>query len=68
MEKLRFLDKTKNFQERKNISNWWKEQINIYGQEVTYFSSLAQLSSMHTLYGEDVESGFSEGKKLILSL
>jgi hypothetical protein len=68
MEKLRFLDKTKNFQERKNISNWWKEQINIYGQEVTYFSGLAQLSSMHTLYGEDVESGFSEGKKLIVQL
>jgi hypothetical protein len=68
METVRFLDKSKNFQERKNFSNWWREQISMFGQEVNYFSSLVQLSSMNPLYGEDVESGFSEGKKLIVQL
>jgi len=68
METLRFLDKKRNFQERQNISNWWKEQIKLYGQQVCYFSSLASLSSMHPLYGEDVESGFSRGKRLVVQL
>jgi hypothetical protein len=68
MEKLRFLDKTRNFQERKNFSNWWKEQIKIYGQEISYFSNLARLEDMNPLYGEDIESGFSSGKRLIVQL
>lgn len=68
MEKVRFLDKSRNLQERKNFSNWWKEQINLYGQEVNYFSNLFNLSSMNVLYGEDVSSGYSEGKKLIVQL
>jgi hypothetical protein len=68
MEKLRFLDKSRNIQERKNFSNWWKEQINIFGQEVTYYTNNSQLSSMTSLYGEDVISGYSEGKKLIVQL
>jgi hypothetical protein len=68
METVRFLDKLTNFQERKNFSYWWKEQISMYGQEVNYFSSLVQLSAMNSLYGEDVASGYSEGKKLIVQL
>jgi hypothetical protein len=68
MEKLRFLDKTRNIQERRNFSNWWKEQINIYGQEVTYYTNSSALSSMTSLYGEDVISGYSEGKPLIVQL
>jgi hypothetical protein len=68
MEKVRFLDKSRNIQERRNFSNWWKEQIKIYGQEVNYFSNLSQLSAMNSLYGEDVSAGYSEGKKLIVQL
>jgi len=68
MENLRFLDKSRNGQERKNISNWWKEQINIYGQEIMYYTNNAQLSTMNSLYGEDVISGYSEGQKLIIQI
>lgn len=68
MEKVRFLDKSRNFQERLNFSNWWKEQISMYGQEVNFFSNLSNLNSMNPLYGEDPAAGYGEGKKLIVQL
>ena len=68
MENLRYLNKTKNQTERQNFSNWWKEQINIYGQEVSYYSNTAPLSSFNFLYGEKPDGGFTDGKPLIVLL
>lgn len=68
MEKVRFLDKSRNFQERLNFSNWWKEQISMYGQEVNFFSNLSKINEMNPLYGEDPASGFADGKRLIVQL
>lgn len=68
MESLRFLNKQINLQERLNFSNWWLEQINIFGQDVTYYSNQTTLSGSNPLYGEDPAAGFSNGKNMILLL
>lgn len=66
MEKLRYLDKSNNLNQRQYISSLWKEQIEIYGQEIEFYTNNSSLSSMHPLYGEDQSHGFSDPKKLIV--
>lgn len=68
MESVRFLNKKINLNERTNFDNWNKEQIQMYGQEIKFFSNLTSLTSVDTLYGEDTVSGFGEGKELIVLL
>jgi hypothetical protein len=66
METLRYLNKTFNQNERQNFSNWWKEQISIYGQEIVYYSNQTSLSGSNPLYGEQPDAGFSEGQTMIV--
>lgn len=68
MESLRFLNKQINSNERNNFSRWWKEQINIYGQEVDYYFNNAVISEMNPLYGEQPNTSFQDPEKLILLL
>ncbi len=37
-DKVRYLNKNNNANERENYSKWWKEQIEHYGTSVDYFS------------------------------
>lgn len=66
METLRYLNKQFNQHERQNFSNWWKEQIQIYGQEITYFTNQTSLSGSNVLYGEQPDAGFGEGHNMIV--
>lgn len=68
MAKLRYLNKKLNLNERKLISSQWREQIEIYGQEVNYYSNKATLDTMNPLYGEDPNSGYLKPRKIILLL
>jgi hypothetical protein len=68
MEKLRYLNKQINANERNLFSNYWHEQINIYGQEINFFSNKSSLSAMNVLYGEEPSAGFLEGQKMIVLL
>jgi hypothetical protein len=68
MARLRYQNKKLNLNERRLISAQWREQIEIYGQEVNYYSNKATLDTMHPLYGEDPNSGFLTPKKLVLLL
>lgn len=68
MEKLRFLNKKINHQERKNFSNWWYEQINIYGQEVSYYTNQTTLSSAYQFYGENIGAGFGAPNDMVVLL
>jgi hypothetical protein len=68
MEKVRFLNKKINANERSNFNRWNKEQIEMFGQEVKFFSNLTSLSAADSLYGEDVISGFGQGKELVVLL
>lgn len=68
MEKLRYLNKRINHQERKNFSNWWYEQINIYGQEIDYYTNQTTLSSAYQFYGENIDVGFGDPNKMVVLL
>jgi hypothetical protein len=68
MEKLRYLNKKINHQERKNFSNWWYEQINIYGQEIEYYTNQTSLSSAYQFYGENIDVGFGQPNKMVVLL
>ena len=65
---LRFLDKERNANEILNFSSWWKEQLQIYGQEVTYYTSNYSLSGHDAVYGEHTTKTFSDGKKMIMGV
>ena len=68
METLRFLNKKINTNERNNFDNWWKEQIQIYGQEVLFYSNGTTLPSAYFLYGEEPTTEYVESHSLILLL
>ncbi|NBO36535.1 hypothetical protein EBU91_03220 [bacterium] len=68
MEKLRYLNKHTNLQERINFSGWWREQIEIYGQEISYYSNTTTLSASYFLYGEDPAAGFNGPKEMTVLL
>jgi hypothetical protein len=68
MEKLRFLNKGVNQNELNNFDNWWYEQIEIYGQEIKFYSNQASLTGMNVLYGEEPDAGFATAKPLIVLL
>lgn len=68
MEKLRYLNKHFNQQERSNFNGWWKEQIEIFGQEVSYYSNTTTLSASNFLYGEEPDAGFNGPKELVVLL
>jgi hypothetical protein len=68
MESLRYLNKGVNTQERQNFSNWWYEQISIFGQEIHYYTNQSTLTGMNVLYGEEPDAGFAASKNLIVLL
>jgi hypothetical protein len=68
MEKLRYLNKNNNYNERQLFSNWWKEQIEINGQELNYYVNKSALSGMNVLYGEEPSAGFDLPKPLLVLL
>ena len=68
METLRYLDKSKNQNERGLFSSYWKEQIHIYGQQINYFCNKSSLSGMNVLYGEEPDAGFLQAQPMIVLL
>jgi hypothetical protein len=68
METLRYLNKGINANERGNFSNWWYEQINIYGQSIRYYTNQSTLSGMNVLYGEDPDAGFAGFEEMTVLL
>lgn len=68
MEKVRFLDKRFNQNERRNFWFWWKEQIEMFGQTTEYYATNASLSAMNFLYGEQPDLSYQTGKPLVVLL
>lgn len=68
METVRFLDKSINQNERGLFSNYWKEQINMYGQQINFFSNKTSLSGLNVLYGEQPNAGYLDSQNLIVLL
>lgn len=66
MQKVRYLDKTINDNERSLVSGYWKEQINHYGAEVTYYTHGYTLSTHYYLYGEDTTAAFVSAGPMVM--
>jgi len=65
-DKVRYLNKNNNANERENYSKWWKEQIEHYGTSVTYFTHGYTLTGHNFVYGEDPTSTFVKFSDVII--
>ena len=65
---LRFTKKDVNQNERDNYTRWYKEQIELYGTEVDYYSSNYALSAHDFLYGEQPAQKYSDPVKIVIAL
>lgn len=66
MQKVRYLDKKINDNERSLVSGYWKEQIEHYGAEVTYYTHGYTLSTHYYLYGEDTTAAFVSAGPMVM--
>jgi len=67
-ECFRFTDKDNNEAERITYSNYWREQINLYGQKVGYYVNNFSLSSADLLYGEEPLQRYSPPQMIIMAV
>lgn len=63
---LRFTDKEKNTAERSLYSNYWREQIDLYGQKILYYKNLYNLQNADNTYGEMPLNQFEAPKEMIM--
>jgi hypothetical protein len=63
---VRYLRKTTNAGERALYSNYWKEQINLYGTFVDYFPYNYRLSAHDFIYGEQPTAEFAPSKGMVM--
>jgi hypothetical protein len=66
MEKIRYLNKNINDNERLLVSNYWREQIEHYGTQVTYYTHGYSLSTHNFLYGEDPTMPFVSAGPVVM--
>lgn len=65
---FRYTDKEKNADERNLISNYWREQINLYGQKVGYIVNNTTTLSADMLYGEQPTQAYSPPQFIIMAI
>ena len=65
---LRYTDKANNYGERLMYSNWWKEQIELYGQKVLYYRNKYNVQTADNIYGEQPLAGFLTPQPLIMGV
>lgn len=61
---FRFTDKANSECEREVFSDYWQEQLRLYGQEISYYVNNYALSAHDGLYGEDPTRTFSAPQTL----
>ncbi|NBW57199.1 hypothetical protein EBR43_05325 [bacterium] len=67
-ECIRYTDKENNQSERLVISNYWREQINLYGQKVGYIVNNTTTLSADMLYGEQPTQRYSPPRNIIIAI
>jgi hypothetical protein len=63
-----FTNKDNNLSEQILQSNYWREQINLYGQRVDYYVNNFTLSSSDLLYGEEPTQQFSIPQRIKMAI
>jgi hypothetical protein len=67
-ECIRFTDKNNNQSERIIQSNYWREQISLYGQQVNYYVNTFSLLSADNLYGEQPTQQFAPPLPIVIAI
>jgi hypothetical protein len=65
---MRFTDKNNNQGERILQSNYWREQINLYGQQCLYYVNTYSTLSADNLYGEQPTQQFAPPLPFVIAL
>jgi len=65
---FRYTDKNNNESERNMYSNYWREQLNLYGQKVLYYTSTFSTLSADLLYGEQPTQEYAPPLPLIIGV
>lgn len=65
---LRFTDKQNNWCERNLYSNYWREQIALYGQAVSYQRNMYNVLSADNIYGEQPLQAFEDPRQLVMAV
>ena len=65
---MRYLNKDLNSSERNNFSNWWKEEIQMFGQEVDYYVNTYSLTGADNIYGEHPTATFTGPVSIVMML
>lgn len=65
---LRYTDKENNAAERLVYSNYWREQIDMYGQKVLYYRNKYNVETADNIYGEQPLAGFLAPQPLIMGI
>ena len=65
---VRFTDKQNNQNERLLFSNYWREQLNLFGQQVLYYVNTFNTLSADMLYGEQPTQQFAPPLPLIIAV
>ena len=65
---FRYTDKQNNACERNTISNYWREQINLYGQKVGYIVNNTTTLSADMLYGEHPTQAYSPPQYIVIAM
>lgn len=63
-ERVRYLNKDANLNERTLFKNYWREQISHYGVTVNYYTNLTNNQNVDKIYGEAPLAGYSEPVEL----
>ena len=63
---VRFTDKENNIAERSLYSNYWREQIDLYGQKILYYRNLYNVQDGDNTYGEMPLSQFEAPREMIM--
>jgi len=65
---FRYTNKQNNNCERNTYSNYWREQLNLYGQQVGYIVNNTTTLSADMLYGEQPTQAFSPPQNIIMAI
>ena len=67
-ECVRFTNKDNTASERMLYNNYWREQLNLYGQKVNYYVNNFSLLSADNLYGEQPTQKYSLPESIIMGV
>jgi hypothetical protein len=65
---FRYTDKQNNACERNTVSNYWREQISLYGQKVGYIVNNTTTLSADMLYGEQPTQAYSPPQYIVIAM